>query len=353
MTSLDYLDFELEYEDEYQQTVRTLEDFRLEILDTLLASETLKVHVKDVHGRTPLHCVKYHASSNVESDVESPPMSVRTLQRLIAKGAVSSKDDRGCLPLHLACEAGDTAAAKLLLERYAELEDVDHKGCNSLLFAAKGKNLDTIRMIMEAAKRQGRGKDLMSATDASGQNALHYVFHNSWVGTDVVAYLVDMGTVAGEQDMNGMSPLAIHLKQMSMNGGHTAELMEVLFGAGADPAYLSNEGLGYHHMYAQTALVLGIEPFGVLQRYGLDITTTDNGGRSLLHYCAMNGHCTTELLDFFTGLGIPLQTSDAAGITPLQYANIAILRVPHLNEWDSDRWGPSRATLHEYIGSRL
>lgn len=89
--SLDFLDFEPECEDEYQQTVRALEDFRLEILDTLLASETLKIYAKDVHGQTSLHCVKYHTSSN--SDFESPPVSVRTLQRLIAKGAVSFPSD--------------------------------------------------------------------------------------------------------------------------------------------------------------------------------------------------------------------------------------------------------------------
>jgi ankyrin repeat protein len=166
---------------------------------------------------------------------------------------------------------------------------------------------------------------------------------------NVVAYLTDVGVVAGEQDINGMSPLATHLQQMSMNGTHTTETMEVLLGAGANPAYVSNEGLGSHHMYAQTALMPGIEPFKVLQKYGLDITTPDNGGRSLLHYCAINGHCTMEFLDFSTGLGIPLQSFDATGITPLQYANIETLRVRDVYEWDSDRWGLSRATPYDYV----
>jgi hypothetical protein len=76
-STLDFLDFEPESEDEYQQTVRALEDFRLEILDTLLASGSLDIHAKDVHERTSLHCIKYQTSRG--TDIEFPPVSVRTL----------------------------------------------------------------------------------------------------------------------------------------------------------------------------------------------------------------------------------------------------------------------------------
>lgn len=153
--------------------------------------------------------------------------------------------------------------------------------------------------------------------------------------------------------MSGKSPLAICLEKLSMDGTNIAGMIEVLISAGAHPAHLSKEGLGYHHLYAHTALVLGIEPFRVLQRYGIDITTTGSDGRSLVTHCAMTIHCTVESLDFFTGLRMPLRLSDAAGITPLQYANIAVLRVRHINQWDSDRCGPSRATLHGYVASLL
>lgn len=350
-SALDFIDFEPDFEDEYQQTVRELEDCRLEILDVLLETNALDIHAKDVHDRTSLHCIKYHTSSG--SEIESPPVSVRSLQKLIAKGAISSRDDQGRLPLHLACEAGDTAAVRVLLQVNADLEATDHNGRNALHFTAKGRCLDTIGTILETARRQGCSERLVLIRDIFGQNALHHALRNGWVERDVIAYLADAGVITDHRDMSGKSPLAMYLEKLSMNGANMAGMMEVLFSAGADPAYLSKEGLGYHHLYAHTALVLGIEPFRVLQRYGIDITTTDSDGRSLAHHCAMKGHCTVESLDFFTGLGMPLQLSDAAGITPLQYANIAVLRVRHINDWDSDRWGPSRATLHGYIASLL
>jgi ankyrin repeat protein len=350
-STLDFIGCEPEFEDEYQQNVRALEDSRLEILDALLETNALDIHAKDIHDRTSLHCIKYHTSSG--SEIETPPVSVRSLQKLIAKGAISSRDDQGRLPLHLACQAGDTAAVRALLQANADLEATDHNGRNALHFAAKGRYLDTIGTILETARQQGCSERLVFTRDIFGQNALHHALRNGWVERDVVVYLADAGIITDQRDMCGKSPLAMYLEKLSMNGANMAAMMEILFSAGADPAYLSKEGLGYHHLYAQTALVLGIEPFRVLQRYGIDITTTDSDGRSLVHYYAMNGHCTVESLDFLTGLGMPLQISDAAGITPLQYANIAVLRVRHVNEWDSDRWGPSRATLYGYIASLL
>ena len=350
-STLDFIDFEPEFENEYQQTVRALEDSRLEILDALLESNALDIHAKDIHDRTSLHCIKYHTSSG--SEIETPPVSVKSLQKLIAKGAISSRDDQGRLPLHLACEAGDTAAVRVLLQANADLEATDHNGRNALHFAARGRCLDTIGTILETARQQGCSEHLVFTRDIFGQNALYHALRNGWVERDVVAYLADAGVNTDQRDMCGKSPLAMYLEKLSMNGANMAGMMEVLFSAGADPAYISREGQGYHHLYAQTALVLGIEPFRVLQRYGIDITTTDGDGRSLLHYCAMNGHCTVESLDISIGLGMPLQSSDAAGITPLQYANIAVLRVRHVDEWDSDCWGPSRATLHGYIASLL
>lgn len=350
-STLDFIDFEPDFEDEYQQTVRALEDFRLAILDALLESKALDIHAKDIHDRTSLHCIKYHTSSAKE--IEYPPVSVRSLQKLIAKGAISSRDDQGRLPLHLACQAGDAAAVRALLEADADFEATDHDGRNALHLAARGRHLETIGTILEAAGHQGCSEDLISTRDIFGQNALHHALQDGWAGRDVVAYLADVGVITDQQDMYGMSPLATYLKKLSLNGAHIAGMMEVLFNAGADPAYLTREGSGYHHLYAQTALVLGLEPFGVLHAYGVDITTADNDGRSLLHHCAMNRHCTMDSLDFLTGLGIPLQISDAAGITPLQYADIAVLRIRHVNEWDSECWGPSRATLHGYIASLL
>ena len=61
---------------------------------------------------------------------------------------VSSEDNDGMTPLHIACQNGHTKVIQILLARGA---DVDHRNvnrCTPLNLAVKAKHKETVRLLM-------------------------------------------------------------------------------------------------------------------------------------------------------------------------------------------------------------
>jgi len=332
--SLDMVSLNAEDDNECAEMVDDLEKQRLGILETLLNLERTDIHTQDLFGRTPLHCIQYlksHGSNHSQA-------SVKVLQRLIEEGAKSLRDHEGLVPLHVACKAGDTAAVRILLAVQTDANITDFEGLNELHYAAQSQEAGTICAVLDNANALGLLGDLAITRDMRNRNAFHHLF-SGWASLDTVGLLIDAGVEPGHLDSHGKSPLEVHLERHCMDGAHTAEVMRILFVAGANPLFVSpNDGLGYHHIYASHAWILDEEPLRVLQAHGVDLTTLDNCGRSLAHHFALNGYCTVKFLKFLTRLGLPIDAADFSGMTPAQYADEARSRVRPPGEWMSDRW---------------
>ena len=64
------------------------------------------------------------------------------------QGQTLRKDDRGCSPLHVACELGELPIVKMLVDAGADVRVADDKSNTGLLFAAHYGHTETVRHLL-------------------------------------------------------------------------------------------------------------------------------------------------------------------------------------------------------------
>jgi ankyrin repeat protein len=96
---------------------------------------------------------------------------------------LNARDSDGSTPLHCACWKGNLDAARLLLERGAEVDSLrsgGHYGTTPLHAAAHGNHRDIVRLLLEHGASA-------AAKDEEGQDALaHSAIHKATAAAKVL-----------------------------------------------------------------------------------------------------------------------------------------------------------------------
>ena len=74
----------------------------------------------------------------------------RNVQVLLGKDncSVSSEDNDGMTPLHIACQNGHTKVAEILLANGTDVEHKNAHGCTPLNLATRGSHRETARLLL-------------------------------------------------------------------------------------------------------------------------------------------------------------------------------------------------------------
>lgn len=124
---------------------------------------------------------------------------------LDATAEIDARDDEDKTPLHRAAIHGNTDAAKLLIERGADIEAVDDRyGFTPLISAALSGRLEIVRLLIKAGAN-------IEARDRSGRTALREAATvQSWInvgGASLIEYLVSKGADLNAREDIGFSIL--------------------------------------------------------------------------------------------------------------------------------------------------
>ena len=245
-----------------------------------------------------------------EADISCPAMwsDPAVCRILIDAGAdIETKDERGCSPLHSACNSGALDNVKMLVEAGAGVRVTDDEGSTCLQDAAGCGHINTVRYLV------GLPDVDVNHRDGNNYTALHYASAEG--DADVVQLLIDAGADIEIKNCNGHCPLhnacssgALDNVKMLVRAGAGVNVTEnktatcltlaAIFGHTETVRYLV--GLPHVHMNHRdsgndTALHRAghkacTDVVRVLIDAGADIEIKNDSGRTPLH-------CAVEVLD--------------------------------------------------------
>ncbi|CAN9395659.1 unnamed protein product [Alternaria alternata] len=281
---------------------------REEILDALLENPNTSIAAKDHKDESFLHCIKY-----------GKPESTTLVKRLVSRGA----DPLCCnwaqqSPLHLASEAGDCMSARMLIDMGAKVALPDANGLNSLHYAARSGDLDTIMAILET--EDAKEVRLITSKDKCGQNVLHHALSREYKRqTETITWLLDQGADGSELDESGNSPLAAYTREPT--GYINIEILKLLLEIPQNASFIDHDGQTLGHLCAA------------------NFYFDDCYGKTVLHCAAMAGSLDELSLEFLVNvMGIEPDDEDAYGLTASQYAVEAGAEHPMREDWGHERW---------------
>ena len=207
--------------------------------------------------------------------------------------------------LELAVENRQEDIIQLLLERGAEVEEVDGCGCTPLHLAVS-KGFGFAEILLEA------GADV-SETDEDGFTALHYaVSHGHKVAViDLVHYGADLSA----QDHHGCNPLHCVMNTVELTYPEKEAMTQLLLDAGADISAPDNNGeTPLHHAVSEGLLPV----VDLLLRKGALVSAQDCSCMTPLHHAAEYGH--VDIARRLILAGADISAADADGRTALHLA---------------------------------
>ena len=167
-------------------------------------------------------------------------------------------------PLLSACEDGDLAAARAVLELGADAEERDERGATALMVAASWGHVDVCRLLLE------RGVDV-NAADEGGDTALHEAVRadeldvaealGEWPGVDLDAKNKHGCTplhVASHNGNGAMTKLLIRLgasvngPKGEMRGGYSALHVAAANGSSSSLSALLESGANIRHVASES-----------------------------------------------------------------------------------------------------
>jgi ankyrin repeat protein len=208
---------------------------------------------------------------------------------------IDSRDDAGRTPLSFAAETGDCAAARLFLDKGAQLEIADQDGQTPLLWAAKNGHVALVLLLLDQGAR-------IEATD---QIWFHGRTPLSWAAAKghqaVVKLLLDRGAEVDAPDNSRRTPLSC-----AASIGHEATV-RLLMQYGAD---IELPDPKYGRTPLTWAVVRGHEATAkVLLDHGVKVDATDlEHGRTPLSWAAENGH--KAILQLLLSRGADIEAVD-------------------------------------------
>ena len=296
--------------------------------DHVACTEVLLQHWKSVCKNEVFVRLKTMYSARVCPAMWSDPAVCRIL--IDAGADIETKDERGCSPLHSACNSGALGNVKMLVEAGAGVNVTDNEGSTCLQDAAGCGHIDTVRYLVGLPEVD---------VNTGNYTALHYASAEG--DADVVQLLIDAGADIEIKNSDGRCPLhnaceAGALDNVKMlvragagvnvtdNKGDTCLTVAAIFGHTETVRYLVglpeveiNHGAANNdtalHRAGQKACT---DVVRVLIDAGADVEIKNAHGRSPLH-------CALEVLDIVKMLveaGAGVRDTDDEGDTCLTLA---------------------------------
>lgn len=253
---------------------------------TSLLTKGADINVKNANGETCLFsAVKTNnpdiiqlvvdggASIKERDNLGSTPLhaavrwdAIASMEKLIALGInINAQNSAGKSPLAEAVLSGKYDVSKYLLEHHADVNCSDRNGVTILMDTIRGKNVDLVKLLID----YGANPNLQ---EINGRNS----YHEAAVTGDIkiITIIRDAGVNPLSRDKQGNTPLSIALKR-DIN-----TIKAVL---------------------------------------GKNYNITDSDGNSPIHII-VKSKCSAELLETLIKEGYPIDTRNADGYTPLNYA---------------------------------
>ena len=283
---------------------------------------------------------------------------------LITSKTIVSTDGSGNTVLHYAADWGYDKAIKTLLEKGADINAKNASGETCLFNAAKNDNPELIQLLVKNGAS-------VKERDNLGSTPLHIAVR--WGAQKSAEILIKLGININAQNREEKSPLAEAVfanklnvtKYLLENGAdpnssdavgatilmdtirvQNAEIIKLLLSYGANPNLQQINGQNAYHVAATVAneeiinLIRqaggnplsrdkeGKTPFSIALNKGTKIINavlgdsyniTDSDGNSPIHIVVKSTK-DTKLLQNLIDKGFPLDTRNASGYTPLNYA---------------------------------
>uniref|UniRef100_A0A8C7MXB4 Ankyrin repeat domain 52 n=1 Tax=Oncorhynchus kisutch TaxID=8019 RepID=A0A8C7MXB4_ONCKI len=301
----------------------------------LLVSRSADAMCRDKRGYTPLHAaaasgqievVKYllRLGSEVRYHITSPNPTIISSCCVISTFSLSLRqidepNTFGNTALHMACYTGQEAVANELVNRGANVNQPNQRGCTPLHLAAVSTNG---ALCLELLVNNGADVNMQSK---EGKSPLHMAaIHGRFTRSQI---LIQNGGEIDCVDKYGNTPLHVAAKH-----GHEL-LISTLMTNGADTARQGINGMFPLHLavlYGFSdccrkllssgqlySIVSSLSNEHVLSA-GFDINTPDSSGRTCLHAAASGGN--VECLNLLLSSGADLSNKDTLGRSPLHYA---------------------------------
>ncbi|EED20926.1 ankyrin 2,3/unc44, putative [Talaromyces stipitatus ATCC 10500] len=315
-------DWESEEASEIYEEIHTA---RVRIVDVLLSTVSIDVNIANEQGDCPLHVIPFDKC--YASDL---------LLKLIEKGADTSKSNKkGQTCLHLACDAGNLDAVRILISRGCSTTSQDIHGSTPLHCAIRENRPSVVRLILEQHPQQLLGNCQQSGL--SQAKLLHHHVKSLCCSVEIINLLLECGIGPNEQDENGDSVLSLYLRSFHLR--LQVDVFDCLVRNGASMNW-SGKGkeslihLAMQQFHRDNFLILK----HLLQYF--DISAKDAKGRNVLHYGAIHGAFNKDLTNFLQEKNIfnSLHEKDLDGKTPLDYAEEEAQRKRHPHLFEGKRW---------------
>ncbi|KAL7954774.1 ankyrin repeat-containing domain protein [Trichoderma compactum] len=286
----------------------------------LLATCKSKIDVKaqDSRGETALHLAAQQGHLDV----------LRLL--LQAAADVDTANGRGETPLIRAARNGHTALVECLLQSGADALAEDNEKWTAFHWAIIGNSIDTAKLLLRY-QANSDGLQLNKALDVAAE-----------AGNETAVQMVlDLGANIDWKDDEGSTAIT-----WAVPGGYE-NAVRTLLRNGADPNLADNYGnVPLHWAIPYSAIT------ELLLEYGANINAQNDGGRSALHWSALEGQ--EDTVEILLSHNADVRAKDTYGCTALHAASLRgldamaqrlIERGADPNERDKDGWTPLHAAV--------
>jgi ankyrin repeat protein len=250
------------------------------------------VSSKDNYGMTPLHLA---ANKNVAEVL------------LANKAVVDARDDHGRTPLNWAIQSGRYDVVELLLAKGAEVNAKDDTGRTSLHLAAVNSGHKGRKEVVELLLAKG------ADVNAKDDHGLTPLFWAAACGDQVVVeLLLAKGADINAKNNNGVTPL-----HMAISNRRRPDFVEFLRQhGGQDSASTNTPPKGIH----SAVLTGNLEMVQTLLQASPNFAVEkDDKGRTPLHYAAMVGRL--DIAELLVANKADVNARDNHGVTPLHLAS--------------------------------
>ncbi|KAL3069145.1 hypothetical protein niasHT_034375 [Heterodera trifolii] len=230
---------------------------------------------------------------------------------LVAKGAEvnqKSEDERGIVPLQIACGSGHLPIVKFFLESAgADIEIIDSDGDTAFMYALLKNKLEIGHFLIASGARTDR-------TDKNGISPLHYFAKKGDFA--LCKFLVDNGANVNQTTTSGGDPVTPLL--IACAEGHL-QLVKLLMDNGAN-VNQKTSGPGIAPLLFAT--ILGHFPIVklLIEEGNADIEVADSDGHTALILSLLNGKF--EIARYLCDKGARTDRPNNNGITPHRLIDI-------------------------------
>lgn len=285
-------------------------EVRSAVLDSLLSHPDIDVNLQNDQMQTPLHLVPYGRYDAAASFL-----------RLMSKiPKVSIRNKQGQTPLHLACSAGDVEIVHELLSSGAPVTAMDDEGYYPLQCALASEKCSVVIVKLLLEHHNMIQANPCNQADKKDRNLLHHHVQSGKCSEEVIQILLEHGAEIDMVDANGDTPLSLYLRSDHLV--KNASICRFLLEHGASSLWKDRLGHNLAHIVMSSCCIGPLDEILLtLRDFAVDLKAKDLKKRNIVHYGAMNGRVSQEMLDILRESGsLYLLDPDEYGRSPMSYA---------------------------------